>query len=72
MTEKMEQVAEVKEQSAEVVTKQSGDKAPKEEVKTLTIRLPEALHKQFKEYAKAVKLPMNTLVVQYIKEAVKK
>jgi len=64
MTEKLQDSKAVKEQKAEAVNK--------EEVKTLTIRLPEALHKQFKEYAKAVKLPMNTLVVQYIKEAVKK
>ena len=64
MTEKLQDSKAVKEQKAEAVNK--------EEVKTLTIRLPESLHKQFKEYAKAVKLPMNTLVTNYIKEAVKK
>jgi len=64
MTEKL--------QNSKAVTEQKVDKSEKEEVKTLTIRLPEGLHKAFKEYAKAAKLPMNTLVVNYIKEAVKK
>lgn len=42
-------------------------KKEKAEVKTLTIRLAPELHAEFKEFAKGLKEPMNSLVVKAIK-----